>query len=494
MKCDGEQGGEDAPAFFHERDTMKRKFQHKKMSLAVAAIAFAMCSWTVTGETNPTAAAATEVRTFRLQYASAKEVAEQINQLMSREVGPGGALLPVAVANAEANTVTVMAAPDKVAACGGIVSEVDKKPKQVYVEARFVALSSSVARNLGLKWNMLRDGVGVRSAQVGAGFSYQHIPEGVTKYSESVGGRGSSYSGNYEFDTKTATRSTTTAASAFDAKNNKVGETVSKVESVTSQGIWANTSYFQGTINSTDMQLLLQAFDDESDLKTFANPKIFVSSGKEATVDIATKSPYVEISAKRVVGDKNNTLDVDAKLSAIPGKDATFSGEVFFSFGIELKVLPRVLTNGLVNVVITPSITSLDPSANVVVRPSASESETDFNGMDIPHLTYPGIDMQRIITEFTMRSGETAVIGGLTRSIEQDQEDGIPYLRAIPWIGKWLFGSTSKVKSQEDVLVFVTVGEVDPEGVKGTTGAPAGSTAAKRYPEGLNTQEAKEDM
>ena len=96
--------------------------------------------------------------------------------------------------------------------------------------------------------------------------------------------------------------------------------------------------------------------------------------------------------------------------------------------------------------------------------------------------------MQRIITEFTMKSGETAVIGGLTHTEEVDAEDGIPYLRAIPWIGKWLFGSTTKVKTQEDILVFVTVGEVDPEGVKGTTGAPAASTAAKKYPEGLNTK------
>ena len=458
----------------------------KKPSSFFVVIALAMCSWIVTGETNATAAVVSDVRTFQLQYASAREVAEQINALMSREVGPGEKLLPVAVANAEANTITVMAPADKVAACGRIVAEVDRKPKQVYVEARFVALNSSVARNLGLKWNMLRDGVGVKSAQIGAGFNYQHIPEGVNRYSETVGGRSSGYSGNYEFDTKTATRSTTTTASAFDAKNNKIGETVSKVESTTSRGIWADTSYFQGMINSTDMQLLLQAFDDDSDLKTFANPKIIVSSGKEATVDIATKSPYVELSAKRVVGDKNNILDVDARLSAIPGKDATFSGEVFFSFGIELKVLPRVLTNGLVNVVITPSITSPDPGADVSIRPSASESSSDFYGIDIPQMTYPGIDMQRIITEFTMKSGETAVIGGMTRTVEQDQEDGIPYLRAIPWIGKWLFGSTMKVKTQEDVLVFVTVGEVDPEGVKGTAGAPAGSTAAKKYPEGIN--------
>ena len=437
-----------------------------KLNLAVAVASLAVCSWTVAGETNATAAVATEVRTFRLLYASASEVAAEINQLMSREAGPDGKLLPVAVANAEANTVTVMVAPDKAAACGRIVSEVDRKPKQVYVEARFVALNSSVARNLGLKWDMLKSGVGVRSANVAGGVTYQHVPEGINSYKESIaGGRSGGFSSEAVFDL---------------ANQSQL------------QGVWANSSYFQGTISSTDMHLLLQAFDDNSDLKTFANPKINVSSGKEATVDIATKSPYVEISAKRVVGDKNNTLDVDAKLSAIPGQDATFSGEVFFSFGIELKVLPRVLTNGLVNVVITPSITTLDPAANVVVRPSASESETDFNGMDIPHLTYPGIDMQRIITEFTMKSGETAVIGGLTRSIEEDQEDGIPYLRAIPWVGKWLFGSTSKVKSQEDVLVFVTVGEVDPEGVKGAAGAPAGSTAAKRYPDGLQKQETKE--
>ena len=438
-----------------------------KQILPVVMLAGMLCAAvSLFGEANAPSAVASEVRTFRLQYASAREVAGQINELMSREAGPDGKLLPVAVANAEANTVTVMAAPDKVAACGRIVSDVDRKPKQVYVEARFVALNSSAARNLGLKWDMLRSGIGVENANVSGAMTYQHIPDGVSDYNESYeGGRNIGYK----------------SSTVFDLANK-----------AQHPGGWVDMSYFQGTISSTDMHLLLQAFDDDSDLKTFANPKIIVSSGKEATVDIATKSPYVELSAKRVVGDNNNTLDVEAKLSEIPGKDATFSGEVFFSFGIELKVLPRVLTNGLVNVVITPSITSPDPDADVLVRPSASKSSTDFNGMDIPQMTYPGIDMQRIITEFTMKSGETAVIGGLTRSIEQDQEDGIPYLRAIPGIGKWLFGSTSKIKSQEDVLVFVTVGEVDPEGVKGAAGAPGGSAAVKRYPDGLNKREAKE--
>ena len=41
----------------------------------------------VSGETNAPSAAASEVRTFRLQFASAREVAEQINQLMAARWG-----------------------------------------------------------------------------------------------------------------------------------------------------------------------------------------------------------------------------------------------------------------------------------------------------------------------------------------------------------------------------------------------------------------------
>ena len=75
-------------------------------------------------------------------------------------------------------------------------------------------------------------------------------------------------------------------------------------------------------------------------------------------------------------------------MSPIPGTDETFSGDVFFSFGIELKVLPRVLTNGLVNVVITPAITTHDLSADVTLRPSVTEvDDSDAFSADIPHVT-----------------------------------------------------------------------------------------------------------
>ena len=53
------------------------------------------------------------------------------------------------------------------------------KPKQVYVEARSVAMSTCEARNLGLKWNMLQNGVCIQSVQGSAGVSPRKMPSHV---------------------------------------------------------------------------------------------------------------------------------------------------------------------------------------------------------------------------------------------------------------------------------------------------------------------------
>ena len=35
-------------------------------------------------------------------------------------------------------------------------------------------------------------------------------------------------------------------------------------------------------------------------------------------------------------------------------------------------------------------------------------------------------------------------------------ESGIPILKDIPWVGKWLFGSTEKTESRAELLIFMT--------------------------------------
>ncbi len=95
----------------------------------------------------------------------------------------------------------------------------------------------------------------------------------------------------------------------------------------------------------------------------------------------------------------------------------------------------------------------------------------------------PGKDMLALaMDELRLAQYE---IGGQVVFLEC--EDGIPYLRDIPWIGQFLFGSKAKRKNKIDIVLFVMVGEIDAEGPRGAVGAPAGAmNVVNDYPKGFN--------
>jgi len=81
-------------------------------------------------------------------------------------------------------------------------------------------------------------------------------------------------------------------------------------------------------------------------------------------------------------------------------------------------------------------------------------------------------------------SGTTAVIGGLSVTRERQVDNGVPVLREIPWIGPRLFGSMERVKEQKEIIVFVTVGLVDPRGMESDAGLPKNAVLGRQYIKG----------
>ena len=167
-------------------------------------------------------------------------------------------------------------------------------------------------------------------------------------------------------------------------------------------------------------------------------------------------------------GVSSDQLDISATLELIPGspgdKDGKgkglFAGEAFFSYGIVVKVTPRITPNGLITVHVEPSI-------------SEKVANYDFGtATGSPSPKYPIIYMQRLQTVFTMKDGETAVIGGLTRTSEESIDNGIPGLRKLPWVGPRLFGWKSRDKLQREIIIFVTVGLADPMNLPKDVGLP----------------------
>ena len=152
----------------------------------------------IVGAWAPCVAAAAEGRVdsrmFELTYASAKEVAENLNRTWRGQVqtNDSWSVGEIAVPFVEMNAVMVTAPENILEACAKMIKRIDRKPRQLYVEARFVELSNSALYSLGLDWSSLA-AMGV-TGDFGMGVSRQDIPGNVSSYTQSynAGRRGAS--------------------------------------------------------------------------------------------------------------------------------------------------------------------------------------------------------------------------------------------------------------------------------------------------------------
>ncbi len=367
-----------------------------------------------------------------------------------------------------ANVVIVKATDDQINECKAILAKIDKPSPQVYIEARFVRLSAGASKKLGLKWDSLEN-FGVSLSHLSGGFSMSDgklstfgIQNDARVSSAAVGDTFShSTLDDVESRSRTLTRETASAVSSGSYRttanstvsDDSVSITLndSTLANLTANDLgYRRTAGFGGQLSVTDFGLVMSAFEQLDGAQVFSNPKIIVRNGKTAVVDMTTKYPNIKIDYQQST-ESGQRDSISSSLATIPGKTIPWVGEAFFSYGITLEVTPTVSPNGLITVEIIPTISERAGTKTVYVTSDSSI------GND-----YPIIALRRLDTKFTMEDGKTAVIGGLTETSEKTVDSGIPLLRHIPWIGPRLFGWKSREKSQDEILVFVTVRVADP--------------------------------
>ena len=405
-------------------------------------------------------------QTFELKHAKA----DLIEQLLKSTLDASS----MTVAFPSANAVVVKATEEQLKECEAIIKVLDKPSQQVYIEARFVRLSSSASKKLGMKWDSLSDW-GVTLDKMSAGYErnsgtiarYNTGDTEVRETSELLGvvdglnyskatydkeSGLTSYEPTYKKDDYEISRVATTIAAAPGA-----GRTAESMA-------WKKASGYGGQLSVDQFRLALSAFENMDGVQMFSNPKIIVENETKAKIDMTTKYPNVSIDyqAATQTGQRDS---ISSKLAVIPGKSESWVGEAFFSYGIALEVTPRISPTGLITVEIIPSISSLSDTLVVGVEGSAN--------------SYPIIKIQRLDTTFTMADGKTAVIGGLTETVEGNTDSGIPLLRKIPWIGPHLFGWKSRDKQQYEIIVFVTVGIIDGNTIQQDAGMPKNAVLSR---------------
>ena len=328
-------------------------------------------------------------RTFKLNHASAKELADLFNATYAPKDPSGKIKSPIASSFPGANVVVVTTTDKTLSDCEAIIAAVDQAVAQIYIEARFIELSTEAMHKLGMQWNSLESwGASVRN--ISGGWEYNNGR--AANYGMPMTARSPSSSSS---DSKSANASTSlSGSSASSSASSSSSTSKSSSDSMTYTGLvpnsigeatkagrdasdmaWHNARGFSGQLSMDDFRLAMSAFEQMSDAKVFSNPKIIVSNGKEAKVDMTTKYPNVTIDSN-YTGQNSQNLSISTKLDTIPGEDKfMFAKEAFFSWGIELSVTPRISPDGLISVEIVPTIS--DCTGYLTVN-SSQETDTHY--------------------------------------------------------------------------------------------------------------------
>jgi len=143
------------------------------------------------------------------------------------------------------------------------------------------------------------------------------------------------------------------------------------------------------------------------------------------------------ISAPKVATLNNKTAKISSGQQIPYQNSSANTGPVtqFVEAALALEVTPHVNANGTISLKI--------------------DAKNDAPGSVPVGATAPAINKKEAQTEMLLQDGETTVIGGIYVDNASDEDDGVPFLMDIPFIGKF-FKDTTKTDTKTELLIFIT--------------------------------------
>ena len=113
--------------------------------------------------------------------------------------------------------------------------------------------------------------------------------------------------------------------------------------------------------------------------------------------------------------------------------------------GLTITVTPRINPDGTVVLEFEETFQNL-----------GVPQEVPGSGIDGASSRWPSPVTRKLSGSISVNNGQTVILGGLVTQSKTESEGGIPILKNIPFIGKYLFGYTSYEDERDELLVFLT--------------------------------------
>jgi type II secretory pathway component GspD/PulD (secretin) len=172
-----------------------------------------------------------------------------------------------------------------------------------------------------------------------------------------------------------------------------------------------------------DYQITLKAIAEAGRAKVLSRPSVLARNNQPATILVGQTVPLITSVRYDQYGNALN-------------------GVTYTDVGIILRVTPYITSDGMVEMIISPEISSV--------------SQTDKTTVDARTGAYaPYIDKRSADTVVVTPDGQTVIIGGLIQNQKAKTEVKIPLLGDIPGLGV-LFKRTTTVDNKTELLIFLT--------------------------------------
>lgn len=169
-----------------------------------------------------------------------------------------------------------------------------------------------------------------------------------------------------------------------------------------------------------NLEFLLDALEEKGVIRTLAEPNLMANSGDTANFLAGGEFPIPVAQSTNGSGTPIITVE-------------------FKQFGVGLAFTPTLLHDGLVNIVVDPEVSSIDPTVSV----------------DLGLIKVPGIKVRRAHTTIELREGESFTIAGLLRDDYRSDIRQYPFIGDIPILGS-LFRSNGYQHNESELVIVVT--------------------------------------
>ncbi|MFZ2357092.1 MAG: hypothetical protein WAW67_04655, partial [Candidatus Omnitrophota bacterium] len=331
------------------------------------------------------------------------------SETIAIEKNPAGGIVPAKVELPQSIKSKTLIITDTAASLDKIqnfLQEIDRKPKQVLIEARVMEVNTDKLRDIGFDW-----GTGT-----GGAHGYTSAPTDIGldgKEKKTLAGR--NLAGEFTPGVFNPKEGVTTLPGTYPYK--------------------AGLELLFKKFGGTQFEVIIHALEEDVRTNTLSAPRILTLDNQEASMLVGYHTPILSATV---------TAGTDTT-----GPTQTQTLDYYQEIGIRLNVVPQVSDEGYINMLIHPSVTSSSSNvtATSLAGTGANAVSTDIN--------YPIIDVREAQTQVMMKDGETIVIGGLLKDIKSKQIIGIPFISKIPLIGG-LFKREIYDTGKIDLLIFIT--------------------------------------